>query len=220
MSVKWVTTLLVGVTVVAGCSDNARVRLDIEGITSNTNAGLPYIEADLVGSKTDPCATIQDQVTVALRVSAQGTIGPQQDVTIYSYTVNYFYFDPNDGQTKGPVALLAFSQNNVNLHLIQGQTSNLIVPVGTFLVKTWSFGLSSCFGVPGFSGPGVVNRMIAQISVKGETLGGKKVFADGSILLYIREYAPEPEVGPDPANPIDKCANFSLAARVASLCPP
>ena len=176
MFVKWMTILLVGVMVTAGCSDKPRVKLYIEGVADTANPAKNFIEADLHGSQASACSTIQETATVTLRVSAQGTIGPQQDVMIYSYTVNYFYFDPTDGQVKGPVALLAFTVNDVNLRVNQGTTSDVLIPVATFLLKTWSYGLS-CFGIAGYSGTGVVDRMIAQITVEGETIAGKKTLS-------------------------------------------
>jgi hypothetical protein len=182
--------------VVVGCSDKSAMRFTIDSLTgygTAVNAGKPYIECDLVGNFTSDCATIMDPVAVTVRLEKPGTIGPEYEAYVKNVVIDYYYYDPNDGQLKGPVGLLSAKQYNINLRVEAGATGTFTVPVASFLVKAWSQGVA-CSGVPGYSA-GVIDRMVARVTVNAEDGTGKKLSAQGSIQLYLYNYGPAPTTG-------------------------
>jgi len=214
MPVARIAFVLLAAFSLAACSDKSPLKFYIDGVEDSLVPGKNYIEADLAGNISDACTTVQEKANVKVRLAAPGTVGPSLDATLTGYTVDYFYFDPNDGQLKGPVALLSFSQGNLGMRLAANSTGTVLVPIATYLVKAWSYGLTgpSCFGVPGFPGPGVVDRMIARVTVNGEDSTGKRLSAQGSILLFLYDYGPYPVTG-------SICAGMSTSAMIAALCP-
>jgi len=201
---------LTAAALVAGCSDKSAMRFTIESITENTTS-KPYIEADLVGNLVaSPCATIQDPASVTVRLEKPGTIGPEYAANVKNVVIDYYYYDPNDGQLKGPVGLLSSKQYNISVNVESGSTKTFVVPVGSYLVKTWSQGLN-CSGVPGYSG-GVVDRMVARITVNAEDGTGKKLSAQGSIMLYLYDYGPGPVTGA-------ACYGIPAATWLSYICP-
>jgi hypothetical protein len=74
------------------------------------------------------------------------------------------------------------------------------VPVATWALKGWCVG-STCNGVAGYKGSvAIINRVVAKITVRGEDLAGDKLSAQGSIAVYLADYAPYPTKPTDPAN--------------------
>jgi hypothetical protein len=198
----------------SGCSDRSRLLLTIERITADQEGTKQYIEADLFGSAEDACLTLQEPAFVQVRLEGPGTVGPQFDAVLTNYTVEFFYFDPADGLLKGPVGLLALRQANLGQRLQRGTASTLQIPVATYVVKTWSYGIA-CSGITPYPGPGVVDRMLARITVSGEDLTGAALSASGGILVLLYDYGPAPVAG-------DACyvnPPPSTYTRVASLCP-
>ncbi len=199
-----ITIALLCSLTMAGCSDNSRMNLRIQKIegTDPGNANKTFIEADLIGSADSNCCAIQDAAKVELDLDAPGTLGPSLEAFITGYEIEYFYYDPADGQLKGPVSTLG-----VSISLRESITPSGLVtiefPVATSAVKAWSVGVT-CAGVPGFAGSSPVKRMIARITVRGEDLTGKKLSAQGSILLYLADYAPYPTA---PTGTITPCVD-------------
>lgn len=210
-SISAVTAALSAI-VLAGCSDNSNMRFVIDSITDASSTSKNYLEADVVGSASNACTTIQEQVKVTVRLEKPGSVGPSLDARVTAVTAEYFYYHPVNGQLLGPVTLLGSKNSNYSAYLTADQTTSFLVPVATYLVKTWSYGYSDCFGVPRSADLGVmvVDRMVVRITVDAEDDTGKKLTAQGSILLYLQDYGPYPN-GTD-------CDVVGTRIGVASLC--
>lgn len=154
--------------VLGGCSDNSRLRMYITGIT---------VDSDQYGDL-ELCSTQVEVASVGVAIEQPGTVGPYLDAFVTGYSIEYFYYDPRDGVLKGPVSWLT-----VDTASIHSSYSPIEVPIGTHALKAWAIG-NSCGGKPGFDG-GVVQRMTARVTVRAEDTTGKKMYADGSITLYL-----------------------------------
>jgi len=184
-----------------GCSDKSSMRLYIQSIVGmDTNKGRNYIEADLIGNFTADCGVIQDQVTITLGLESSGSIvGNQPNGRIDGVEIQYFYYDPNDGQLKGPVTGLSSATSNLRMPIMVGKTTDLTLAAVTYNCKAWSQGVT-CHGIPGFSG-GKVDRVILKFVVRGTDDSGKSMTADGSIMVYLYDWGPgpvKPAAGADP----------------------
>lgn len=205
--------LAITAVVVAGCSDQSAMRFTIDKIT-DTSGTKPYVEADLVGSASSPCTTLQDPISITVRLEQPGKVGPSLTASINNVVIDFFYYDPNDGQLKGPVGLLSSKQYNISSRVDSGGsaggTAVFSVPLATYLVKSWSQGMD-CSGVPGYSA-GVVDRMVARVTVNAEDSTGKKLSCQGSIMVYLFNY---------PQFPVstDLCYGIPTATLVSYLCP-
>jgi len=134
-----------------------------------------------------------DPVVITVRLEKPGTIGPEYEAYIKNVVIDYYYYDPNDGQLKGPVSLISSKQYNYNLRVEASSTKVFTVPVASFLVKAWSQGVA-CSGVPGYSA-GVIDRMVARVTVNAEDGTGKNMSAQASIQLFLYNYGPSPVEG-------------------------
>jgi len=200
--------LAAGAWVMTGCSDKSSMRFSITNVSGNHGS---YIDSDVAGNANDPDITLQDVATVTASLEKPGTVGPGIGGTINNVVVDYYYYDPNDGALKGPVSLLSAKQYNFSISLSSNGSATFSVPVGTFVVKSWTYGYSDCFGVPGFRN-GIVDRVIARITVNATDDTGKKLSAQGSIMMYIYDWGPYPRIG-------DTSYGLPTATRVAGLCP-
>ena len=194
--------------VAVGCSDKSAMRFTIDSITSSS--GNAYIECDLIGNHSPDCSLIMDPATITVRLEKPGTIGPQYEAYIRNVVVDYYYYDPNDGQLKGPVGLLSSKQYNYNLRVESGGIKEFSVPVASFLVKAWSQGVA-CSGVPGYSA-GIVDRMVARVTVNAEDGTGKKLSAQTSLQLFLYDYGPAPTAGLS-------CVGLPPHTFLAYICP-
>ena len=180
--------------IIAGCSDKSRMRFYIQSIYQEASS-KNYVEADLIGSKTDPCNIVQEYVSVTVKCEAPGTVGPKYGVIVKSYYLDYYYFDPADGQYKGPIGMLNFSAGNMGVRVDPKSTAVITVPVAQFAVKAWANKVG-CTGLGAYSGSAVrVDRMVARITLNGEDLTGKTVSAEGTVLIYLYDYGPGPQTG-------------------------
>jgi len=201
--------LVLAAMAAAGCSDKSSMRFTIDSITES-GGSKPYMETDLQGNMADStCSIIQDPAAITVRLEKPGTIGPQYEAYVKNVVIDYYYYDPNDGQLKGPVALLSSKQYNINLRVDAGLPMLFLVPVASFVVKAWSQGMD-CSGIPG-SSAGIVNRMVARITVNAEDGTGKKLSAQGSIMLYLFDYGPGPVIG-------DPCFGVPVKAWLSFNC--
>jgi len=200
--------LVLAALAAAGCSDKSNMRFTIESLTGaeGKNGGKPYIEADLVGNESDACATIQDAVAITLKLDRPGSIGPTLEGYVKNIVIDYYYYDPNNGQLKGPVPLLSARQFNFNQAIT---SAPITVPIVSYLVKSWSQGVP-CSGVTGYPG-GIIDRMVAKVTVNAEDSTGKSLSAQGSIMLYLYDYGPAPTSGMP-------CYGYDTHTAVTFLC--
>ena len=208
----FVVMLMACAGLTTGCSDRSSLRFVIESITdsaTDVSSRKPYIEADLVGNKNTTCGTVQDPAIVTVRLERPGSVGPQYNATITNVVVDYYFYNPQSGQLQGPIPLLSCREYNYNTHIIAGGSSEFAVPVATYLVKVWSQGIN-CSGLIGCP-YGIVDRMVARLTVNAEDDTGKSMSAQGSILLYLYNYGPEPEA-------TYSCHDIPTATAVAGLC--
>ncbi len=199
-----------GAAVMAGCSDKSPLKFSIDSIT-DTASSESYIEADLVGNKNSGCEPIQDKATVVVRLERPGSVGPSFDAWVKSVGIDYYYYDPYDGQLKGPVGLLVSRQSNLNARVPVNSTESFHVPMVSYHVKAWSQG-TPCGGVPGYPGGRIVTRMVGRVTVSAEDETGKKLSAQGSILIYLYDYGPAPSTG-------SGCAGWPASMVLATFCP-
>jgi hypothetical protein len=192
-----IITLLI---LLGGCADKSPMRLYIQSIVgTGENTDKNYIEADLIGNiKADPCSVIQDQVIIVLNLEKAGTLGDQPKARIDGCEIQYFYYDPNDGQLKGPVANLTTNVSNIRTPVSIGLPARLLVAAVTFNCKSWSQGVT-CHGVTGFAGPGTVDRMVLKFIVRGTDDTGGALTAEGNIMVYLYNYGPGP-IAPSPGS--------------------
>ena len=165
---------------IVGCSDKSRMRFYIGNITDNSAERKSYIEGDI-------CKVGQEFANVTLTVEAptQNNVGPKYGVIIKGYYLDYYYYDPADGQYKGPIGLLNFSAGSLNVRIDPGTAQVVKIPVAQYAVKAWANKVP-CTGYGAYSGTGArVERMVARITFNGEDLTGKTVSAEGSVLLYL-----------------------------------
>lgn len=230
------TMLLLGTTQ-TGCSDKSRMRLAIQSIVGaeQHNLDANYLEVDMMGNfASSHCSSIQDSVRVAVRLESPGTltpgdittnsvaignVGPTLGAFVTGFRLEYFYYDPNDGALHGPVPGLTV--NTTNLH--QRVVANLgdaafNIPLVSYNLKAWC-ARATCASIPGFPGPGYVSRVIARVTILGEDETGKKLSAQGDMLVYLYDYGPYPvaPVGGVLA-PDDSCFGNTLQGYWTGTC--
>jgi len=196
------SAVLLCALVLTGCSDKSGMKLYLKSIegTEPGNAGKQYIEADLIGCSGKPCTVVQDQAKITVGLDRPGAIGPSFNAEINGYEVQYYYFDPADGQLKGPVSGLTVNSSNVRVTVPAGGTASFVAPVVSYVAKAWSTGVT-CSGVPGFAGAGRVDRMILKITIRGSDYEGGALSAEGSISIFLYDYGPGP-VQPTAGSPL------------------
>ena len=214
--VRW--GLAVAACLGLGCSDRSRMNLYIDRISgaSAPNNGKTYLEVDLIGNDSDQCNIIQDTVTVLVRETDPSTLSgtPVPSAFITGYQAQFFYYDPADGQLKGPVTELTLNSTNAREHLFSGESLGITIPLVTYGVKAWSQGVL-CGGRYGYPGPGGVNRMISRITMVGEDSTGKKLSASGDIMFYLYNYGPYPD---SKAVPLASCFGFTPSQWLSGYC--
>lgn len=188
----------------AGCSDQSRYVMNITTIQPASSTGLGSMQADLVGNLTvNPCAVVQDLATVTVRVEHPGSldIGPALGAWLTGYRVEFFYYDPITGALTGPISFLTSTSENLRIpagvHGSGVMTVSISLPLVTFGLKAWSVG-ATYNGYAGYPGavPGSiwVERVVARLTVTGEDTTGKKLSAEGSMLVYLENFGPGPDV--------------------------
>ncbi len=173
----------------AGCSDTSRLNMYVDSIkgVDGTNVGKSYIEADIVGGPVNYCLPIQDQASVTVKLEQPGTVGPTLSGYVTGYRIDYYYYHPENGSLQGPVTWM--SSDQAVAHQPVSTSVVFTVPVVTFEVKAWAVGLA-CPGIPVHQGVANIQRVLARVTVLAEDATGKKLSAQGSITVYLNDYAP------------------------------
>lgn len=197
------TIVLPVLIALAGCSDQSRYVMNITRIEPASTSGIGSMQADLVGNfTTHACSSIQDPATVTVRVEHPGSldIGPALGAYLTGYRIDYFYYDPTTGALSGPVSFLTTTSQGLRIpagvHGTGVMTVSLTIPIVTYGLKAWVVG-ATYNGYAGYTGavPGSlwVERVVARLTVTGEDTTGKKLSAEGSMLIYLENYGPGPD---------------------------
>jgi hypothetical protein len=188
--------------VLAGCSDESRYQMTIEQMTAvtsyTTTSQMTTLEADLIGGNSRACLPFEEPVRIVMKLDAPGTVGPELPVVVTDCLIEYFYYDPTSGGLAGPVNSLS-NTVGVNLRVYEdldplrsnSPLNTFTVPVATRRVKAWAVG-NSCQGIAGYGGGGTIQRMMVRVTVRAEDATGKKVTAEGTMLMYLYDYSPHP----------------------------
>lgn len=202
-----VAFLLLGF-VVAGCSDQSRMNMYVDRITSSGGT-VGYIEADWIGSANSHCGTIQDPALITVRLDSPGAVGPALDARTTGVSIDYYYSDPTDGIQRGPVAGLGVFDPNYRETLPANSQTTFSVPAVTYKVKAWAAGVPIA-GSPTAAGGLLIRRMVAVVTISAEDGTGKKLSATGRVLIYLDDTGPYPVAPVPPAPPAagDECYPF------------
>lgn len=183
----------------AGCSDKSRMNLRILEILgeSQGNSGGTFIQADLMGQVNGlPCTALAiDTVRVTLLIEKAGSVGPTFDAYVTAYNIDYFYYDPRDGQLRGPIGELAVRDTNIREYLPVNRQERIVVPVVPMKAKMWAVGVTCPVHGLNTAWPDPATRiwrMVARIMIIAEDETGKTASDHGDILIHFDNYAPDP----------------------------
>lgn len=208
------TLALVGL---AGCSDQSRYVMSITQITPLSTNGGNTMQADLIGNfSSAACSVVEDLASVVVQVErpSASSVGPNLGSYVTGYSVEYYYYEPTTGVLSGPVSFLTTRADNLRMQPSVGGfgTATLVlqIPMVTYELKAWSSGATRN-GIAGYGGALRVNRVIAKLTVTGEDTTGKRMSADGSILISLNDYAvgPTARLPGDPVTSSNCCYNDS-----------
>ncbi len=207
--------LAAGAGLLSGCSSQSKMNLTITRMYESGSSGKPWIEADVYGAKGAACLTVQEPAEIEIANEAPGTLGPSLDSMINRAVVEYFYFNPNSGNLEGPTKALTLVVDNLAVRVTAGATAQFTLPIATLLMKRWCYNINcaSAAYVPGFPGPGFIERLVARVTLSGKDSTAKVFSTTGSISVYLYDY------GPAPSGPPFLCPPVTGAAAAAFLCP-